>query len=252
VRRSIVVAVLVVTARAHGEPVVLPAGGIDAELVVEANLAPGSFAQPLSLAPDGWVGITERWTLGVVHSDPAIDRTGDGASVCVRTDPLDCVRAYRGGGIDARWLAGELGPVVVAPRARLLVRDVSPWKPAITLGALARWARGAVELTADPYLQLGLANRSAGNRSELIAPVQIAGEIGNRGRVELRTGYHSELAVWRDGYHVPVWVGGRVRATAELEVGAAIGFYSLLGPQATVKQRAAFVTVRWVGRLWAE
>lgn len=238
-------AVLVaLAATAHAEPVVLAPGQLEAELVAEINAAP-KYAQPLSLAPDVWWGASERWTIGIVHSDPALDVFRPGASFCLRTaPPLSCEHFYRGSGLDVRWRARE-GRLAIAPRARLLLRDVDPWKPAVTLGALVRWTSGRLELTGDPYLQLGLANTDRGNRAQLVLPVELSIGFLCRWRVDVRTGYNSELATWRDGYHVPLWLGGRALVTHGLELGAALGFFSLLGPQATVKERAAFLTVGW-------
>ena len=257
-------AVLVaLTASARAEPVVLAPGQLEAELVTEINAAP-KYAQPLSVAPDVWWGASERWTIGIVHSDPALDVFRPGATFCLRTaPPLSCGHFYRGSGLDVRWRARE-GRLAIAPRARLLLRDVDPWKPAVTLGALVRWTSGRLELTGDPYLQLGLANTDRGNRAQLFLPVELsvgvlcrwhvespglAGARSNAQRcgvtIDMRTGYNGELATWRDGYHVPLWLGVRALATHGVELGAALGFYSLLGPQATVKERAAFVTVAW-------
>jgi hypothetical protein len=237
-------AVLMIAGTAHAQPLVLGQGQIEADLVVEANLAPGSFAVPLSLAPDVWWGASDRWTVGIIHSDPAIDRFTPGASLCVRTDDMICTHLYRGGGIDVRWSA-LTGDFALAPRARLLVRDLDPWKPALTLGALAQWVHGRVAVTGDPYLQIGLANRQLGNRTQLFLPVELAVAFAPRWQVDLRTGYTSEVAVWRDGYHIPAWAGLRVAVTPSVEIGGAVGFYTLLGPQATPKERALFVTLGW-------
>ena len=46
-------------------------------------------------------------------------------------------RVRPGSAVDVRWSWRE-GPLAVAPRARLLLRDVDPWKPAVTAGALVR------------------------------------------------------------------------------------------------------------------
>jgi hypothetical protein len=247
VRHLIVVGVLAVTAPLAAEPIALQSGELDAQLVVEANLAPGAVGSPTSLAPDAWFGVDDRWTVGIVHSGPALDRFEPGATFCLHEDGMLCSRIYRGSGLDARWLA-VAGELAVAPRARLLVRDVDPWKPAVTLGALVQWTHGRLELTADPYLQLGLANTDRGNRAELFLPVGLAARVAARVHLDFRTGYNSDTAVWRDGYHVPAWAGARVAATPAVEVGAAVGFYSVLGPQATGKERALFVTIAWRGR----
>ena len=236
---------------ARGEPadlghsLVLARGQLDAEVVIGAGIAPATLGEPLSLAPDAWWGATDRLTLGIVHADPALDRYDAGGSVCVRTLALVCEHAYHGGGLDARWRALADGGFEVAPRARLLVRDVEPWKPAITLGALARWTHGRVELTGDPYLQLGLANTDRGNRAQLVVPVAVSVGLARTWRLELATGYESELAVWRDGYHVPAYLEVQLAATAHVELAAAVGFTSAYGPQASGKERSAFLSVGW-------
>lgn len=225
-------------------PIVLPAGRVAAELTVEVNLAHNFWAEPLSLAPDVWWGVTSRWTVGLVHSNASVDRFAPGASLCLREDPLYCDSLYRGSGLDVRYAAIR-GPVAVAPRARALVRDVDPFKPALALGALAKWTRGRYAVTADPYIQLGLANTGLGNRAALFVPVQLAVQPTCRWQLALDTGYNSELAVIRDGWHIPVAIGARARATAHIDVAATVGFASLLGPQNTPKQRVLFLSVGW-------
>jgi hypothetical protein len=223
---------------------VLDAGHWQAQLVTEINLAPGAFARPLSFAPDAWIGVLPRLTLGLVHSDPSVDRIAPGASICVRTDVLLCDKAYRGSGIDALYSLRE-GHIAAAAHGRLLLRDIDPAKPALTLGAALRWTRGRWALGGDPFVQLGLANTDRGNRAELWLPIVAALQPTCRWIVELHTGWNSDVAEIRDGWHVPAGLGVRAMATPQLELGAAFGFTSLLGPQNTPKQRVAFVTVGW-------
>jgi hypothetical protein len=231
VRALVVVAMLAGSARADPAAVSLP------DFTVEARLVAGSDARSLSLSPDVWIGLTPRLTVGIVHSSEALDRVEPGASVCVVTDELGCTRRYHGGGLDARYAVSDW----LAPRARLLLRDTSPFKPAATVGALARWDHGRVAVEGDPYLQLGLANTDRGNRAALVLPLYVG-----YGPVWLETGYVSDLAVYRDGYHVPLAAGFRlVLRDVALSFGG--GFTSLLGPQNNVKQRELFValTTRW-------
>ncbi len=228
-------------------PIVLAAGQVEGDLTIEVNAAAGQIGAPLSFAPDAWLGATEHWTLGIVHSDPAIDRIAPGASLCVTTGLPGCSRLFQGSGIDALWsaLAGDLA---IAPRARVLVFEDSihsVFKPALTLGALARWTRGRWAVWSDPYLRVPLANAEAGNRTALWLPVTLSVQPTCRWAIDLRTGWDSELAVWRDGWHIPAWLGARARASEHVDVGAAFGFYSALGPQNNAGQRAAFVTVGW-------
>ncbi|HET9623788.1 MAG TPA: hypothetical protein VFP84_20590 [Kofleriaceae bacterium] len=222
-------------------PLTLGAGQLEARLALE--LPAGGGERPVSIAPDAWIGVTDRLTVGVIHSDAALDQVATGASLCLRGGkPLTCDHVYRGGGLDAVW-RGLDGPVQIAPRARFVIRDVDPWKPAATLGALVRWTRGAFAIYGDPYLRIGLANTDLGNRSALVVPIWLAVQPAERAVLALHTGWTSDLAVIRDGWHVPVALDVTARASARLDVGLEAGFASLLGPQNSVKNRALTLSV---------
>jgi len=225
-------------------PLVLPAGGFEARLTAEINLQKNRYGRPLSLAPDLWYGVTPRWTIGLVHSNPSVDRIDANATFCLRRFQTRCDRLYRGSGLDVRW-SWKSGDFAVAPRARLLVRDVDPIKPAVTLGTQLRWTRGRFAVESDPYLRLGLANRDEGNRAALFVPIWLAVQPTCRWLLAIHTGWDAELAIARDGFHIPFGLVIRARATSQLDVGVEAGFTSLLGPQNNIKQRAALVTVGW-------
>lgn len=225
-------------------PLVLAAGEFEARLTAEINLQKARYARPLSLAPDLWYGVTPRWTIGLIHSNPSVDRIDATATFCLRRFQTRCDRLYRGSGIDVLW-SWRTGELAVAPRARILVRDVDPVKPAVTLGALVRWTRGRFAIESDPYLRLGVANRDEGNRAALFIPLWFQLQPTCRWLLAIHTGWDGELAILRDGYHIPFGLVVRARATSHLDIGVEAGFTSLLGPQNNIKQRAALVTVGW-------
>ncbi len=227
-------------------PLVLAPDQIAADLVLEVNVASTYVGKPTSLAPDVWFGLARGVTIGIVHSDPSVDRFEPGASLCLHSGVLTCDRLYHGGGIDLRWSARE-GDLAFAPRARFLVRDVDPFKPAVTLGTLVRWQRGRIALIGDPYLQLGLLNMDQGNRAAIVLPIELAIQPTCRWAISLHTGWDADVAVWRDGWEVPVALGTLARVTAQLDVGATLGFQHLLGPLNTPKDRVVFITVGWRG-----
>lgn len=244
-RTAIVVVALCLTRQAIADPddlvrrpLVLDRGQVSAELTTEINAAPNQIALPISFAPDVWWGASSRLTVGVVHSRSSVDRFEPGASFCVRAQ---CPAFYSGSGVDVRWAAL---PGVV-PRVRLLARELDPWKPALLAGALLGWRHGRFAIVGDPYLQLGLANRDRGNRAALFLPVTLTVQPTCRWAISLRTGWNSDLAVWSDGWHIPVFVGVRARATEHLDIGGGLGFSTLLGPQNTAKLRIAVVSFGW-------
>jgi|GEM_PF-1366878 len=227
---------------------VLDANHVAAALTFEANLAPGQVASPASIAPDFWYGITSELALGVIHSDASIDRVPvffePGGSICVRLETVSCPRHYHGSGIDGLYqiVRGELD---IAVHARLLLRDVDPIKPAITGGATLRWMNHWLSVVADPYIQFGLLHLSAGNRAELWLPITIAFAPVALVSLELHTGYDSDLAVWNDGYHVPLMARTRIRVTGHLDAGVAAGFASLIGTQNIPRERMMAFDLAW-------
>lgn len=250
--RTLVVATVLAAARiAHAQPddvitrpLVLEAQQLEAQLGLEINLQTRRFGEPLSLAPDLWYGVTRRWTVGLFHGNQSVDRIEAGATFCVRQLDRRCESTYHGSGLDVRWSWRE-GPLAIAPRARLVLREIDPLKPALTLGALVRWTRGRFMIASDPYLRHGLANRDLGNRAALMLPVWFGVQPTCRWLVALHTGWDSELATWRDGWHVPFALLVRARATTAIDVSVEAGFPSLLGPQNNYKTAAAIITVGW-------
>ncbi len=206
-------------------------------VTAELDLQPARFARPLAIAPDVWVGVLPRLTVGLIHSDASVDQIDSRASLCFRADATSCDHVYRGSGLDVRWSWRE-GPFAVAPRGRFLLRDVDPWKPAVTLGALARWIHGRYAITSDPYLRLGLANRDLGNRAALVVPIWLGIQPTWRWLISLHTGWDSELATWRDGWHIPAALEIIARVTDHLDLGVAAGFPHALGPQNEIQERA--------------
>lgn len=239
-------AVLLSAQAAYANPLVLRDDQIHAVLATEIELAPRQFAKPWSLTPDVWFGVTPRLTLGLIHSNASVSRIGRGASFCFDHTINGCQRTYRNAGLDVRYAISDRGSLAMAARGRLLLRDVDPaWKPAMTLGVLARWSRGRIALTSDPYLRVGLANTDLGNRTALFVPVVFSVNIVERVAVNVHTGYDTDLAVWHDGFHIPLALSTRGRITDTVELGLLGGFTSAFGPQDTLSRATLWFWLGW-------
>jgi hypothetical protein len=226
-------------------PLVLDDNALEVRVTAEINVQPRFIGQPLSLSPDAWWGISPRWTLGVIHSDASVDQIDSSATFCLRqSDISTCDSLYRGAGIDVRYsaLAGQLA---VAPRLRMLVRDVAPFKPAIALGALVRWTHGRFAVTSDPYLRIPLANRTQGNRAALFLPIWFAVQPAHGWELAVHTGYDADLAVLRDGAHGPFALLVSTYLTRELDVGVEAGWAHLLGPQHDARHGTVMISAGW-------
>jgi hypothetical protein len=247
VRAVVAIAVCATSARADviDRPIVLDEHQVELDATLELELATSSFARPLSIAPDLWWGVTSHLTVGLIHSHASLDQIDAGASFCLRTAELGCERTYRGSGVDARYLVYRDDAIEIAPRVRALVRDLDPIKPAVTLGALMRWRDGRFAIATDPYLQLGLENRAAGNRSQLWLPVYLELAPACAWVLAVHTGWNAELVTIGDDWHVPLALSARVAVAAGFELAVEAGFPTLGGPQNNVKQSAAMLTVAW-------
>jgi hypothetical protein len=226
-------------------PLVLDDHTVEVRLTAAINVQPRLIGKPLSLSPDAWWGISPRWTVGVIHSSASVDQIDAGATLCVRqSDISTCKRLYHGSGLDVRFSAVG-GPLAVAPRLRVLLRDIDPVKPAIALGALVRWTRGRFAITSDPYLRLPLANRDLGNRAALFVPIWFVVQPARGWALALHTGYDAEIALLRDSAHGPVGLAALTRLTREIDLGLEAGWAQLLGPQHDGRHGTVMITGGW-------
>lgn len=249
----LVAAALCVAARAEAapddlvaRPLVLDDGMLELRLTAEINAQVRSWGRPLALAPDAWWGISPRWTLGVIHSNASLNRIGADASLCVRQrDVPPCNRLYHGSGLDVRFSAYAGGGLAVAPRLRLVIRELDPVKPATTLGATVRWAHGRFAAVTEPYLRLPLANADRGNRAQLVVPLRLVVQPAGGWAIALHTGYDAELAVLGDGFHIPISLAVTARVTDAVDLAVEAGWSQLLGPQQDIKHGTIMISADW-------
>lgn len=227
------------------QPLVLDEGAVELRLTAEINVQARKMGRPLSLAPDAWWGIAPRWTIGLIHSAASLDRIESGSTFCVRqTDDVACPGLYRGSGVDVRFSALD-GTFAVAPRMRVVIRNLDPFKPAMTVGGLVRWAHGRFAVAGDPYVRIPLANRHEGNRAQLFLPIWFTVQPATGWAIGLHTGYNADFAVLRDGGHAPLSLSGTSRVTRAVDVGIEAGWFGLLTQQHDVKQATVMLSVDW-------
>jgi hypothetical protein len=240
-------------ARADGDsddlvsrPLVLAPGQVDAAITIETNQSIAARWNPTSIAPDLWVGVTDRLTLGAVSSAHALSLVGAGNGWCFRGPDHNCRDTLSDLGLDARYLVAD-GPLAAAVRVRVVVRRFAPILPSLRLGALVRWQRGRFAITSDPQLELGLANTDQGNRAQLNLPIWFTVQPTCRWALYLRTGPRGELAIYGDAWGAPFMLGVRAAVTPRVEVAAEGGLLRLIGPLNENKLAAAWIGVdlRW-------
>ena len=236
---------ILVTAPAHADELGLAPGEVEAALSLEIDQTVRLEWLRTSIAPDLFVGVTPKLTLGLVHSSRGVGRLDSGASFCFG-DAQRCDGIYDAVALDARWRL-RAGTLSIAAHPSFLLRDRSPVKPALRLGLLVRARRGRFSLLADPQLQLGLYNNLRGNRTTLHVPVWLRAEVGGGVTLALWTGLDGELATFGDAYVVPLGLEAGVTIRGRLDLLAGGGFSTLLGPQNDHKPRHLWLrlAVRW-------
>jgi hypothetical protein len=237
--------------RAHADPddlitrpLVLEPGAVDVRLTLAINVQQRATAEPTALSPDAWWGVSPHWTLGLIHSDASLDQIATSGSFCVRQSTSTCAQLYKGSGLDVRYSAIE-GRFALAPRLRAVVRDTDPFKPAVTLGALLRWAHGRFAITGDPYLRVPVANGDLGNRWAINLPVWFAVQPADGWMIAVRGGFESDLVVLRDGGHLPFALDAAARITRAVDLGLEAGWAALLGPQHDARHATITIGAGW-------
>ena len=225
-----------------GADVVLARGQVEASLTYESNLSLRLEREPWSLAPDLFVGVTDRLTLGVVHSARGLSLIDSGFGFCLAEH--GCREGvYDEVGLDSRWALVRRGGLALAGRARFVSRSFDPWKPSLRLGALVRYVHGRFAVVTDPQLQIGLVNRDQGNRDWLRVPVWLEVQPFCHVMLAVRTGIEGELVTFADAFALPAALELVVRPHPHVDVALSYGYPMLGGPLNELKLRHLALTV---------
>ena len=249
IRSSILACVLAAAGPARAAPddatvdtLTLPRHRVVLDVFLEANLSRGQAFAPFSIAPDVWLGATDRLTFGLVHSTAGrtgfIDGYGD--SLCLTGTANGCPRPYNNVGVDARYtLSG--GSFGWALDGGLFFQNLSPVQLAVKLGALGRWRAGRFSLELQPAFFVGLTNRTetimgvttTTNGDVFSLPVTGALWIARRVALAMQLGARIPIEDTANTYAVSLSLGGHVLATDKLDITAAVSFTRLNGSATT-------------------
>lgn len=189
----------------------LPGGKFMFTAAVEANMAKGAVAKPLSVGPDLWIGAADRLTLGILHSTRAATGflSGFGTGLC-----------FRGGG----QCDFGLGKVYtfVAGEARIglteggfatafvLGTQVRAFDPKLVLsgkaGLIIRMGSPRIALELAPAVYVGLTQRDF-NPDTFGAPVTIYLRIAGGFALALQGGVTFVLKDAGNTWRIPAAAG---------------------------------------------
>ena len=218
-----------------------PKGKVVIDGFVEVNLSKSLAGKPISLSPDGWYGVTDDVTVGLVHS--SVGATGflggAGDSLCLTGTKNGCAKFYNDVGIDVRYRL----KTPLAFDGGLYVRNFDPFQLALKLGIAGRWrfaGKGIIEV--QPSLAIGLTKRDGNpppmgtmgsggplNQEVLSLPITVGYEVVDKLELALQTGVQTPFKHAGDGYRIPLSIAGRYQITPHVGLGLAFTLPALAG-----------------------
>lgn len=224
-----------VTARAEGDPPVLPAGELAAAAAFELDLSRGQPHAPLWVVR-GRYGVVPRLSLGAYATLPL---TGRDSPLCGACDHP------RGGGFaDGSLQVLARGRTELAARIRLGSAAVDRFQAAVTLGGLGRAGGDRLWVEADPHVSIAITGRDDGNEDFIDLPLWLCGRAASWLRLYAHTGYRAPLTELDDGFYVALGAGA-VIPFGRWEAGVEALFPRIVGPLNSGRIRTAFAFVRY-------
>jgi hypothetical protein len=234
---------------AAGEHEIMPAKRALVHVLVEMNLSTDAAFKPFSIAPDLWYGVSDKLTVGLVHS--FLGQTGImggfGSSLCLAGDANGCDGIYGNVGVDVRYQVKD-GGFSVAVDTGLFVVDFDPFQLAGKLGIIGRWrpsptSKLAVDIA--PNMFFGFTGRDGGgavmataNKEVLTVPATLLYGINAKLALALQAGLVLPFEKAGDNFFVPLSVGADYMLSKRTSIDAAFTLLAITGGNAVAQTGA--------------
>jgi hypothetical protein len=207
-----------------------PGGMFAARLLLNANLSDGAIGEPISVTPDLFYGITDRFQLGLVHNGPMGWQSRPGLSLCVTGKDNGCPKVYDNVGLDVMFGLAT-APMHLSAHGQLLINRFDPMATSVSLGVAGKLHLGdEAAIFFDPKISIAMQDRDV-NDDALYIPVELQYQVGAPMTVKLLTGFSANLSNIGDTYQIPVGIGVVHNLNEHLDIGARFTFDNLLGRQ---------------------
>jgi hypothetical protein len=250
-------------------PLSLGPGMFEGRAALATDLSADSALETVSLAPNLHYGVTERLSLGLIHTRfatltppdegeapgiaslgshgqaaPAV-RAGDG--LCLGDG---CARFYDNLGLDVRLALGAMrGTIQLRANAGMEATNFRPVRLGGRVGVTGRLRLRDAALLVDPAIRVGLLRRGDGNDDVLSLPVTAQLQATPYLVVEISSGVYGPLQGFRGGLQVPLSFGLLASVSSAVDVGVSAGFPGVAGgdqaPGADVRMAALLFAYRW-------
>jgi hypothetical protein len=209
----------------------LPGGTFMLSAIVETNLAKQQAGKPISIAPDLWLGLADRLTVGLYHSGRAETGflSGFGNGLCFRNDlcKVGLGEKYTFAGGEARigLTEGAFATALVLGGNAHFIKPDKFFKG--KAGILARIHTRKVAVELSPMVFIGLNKRKVMgvdvNKDVVAVPLTIFLRFAPRFALALQAGVTFDMKKAGDTYRVPAAAGISWWVTPHFAIDAAFG-----------------------------
>ncbi len=204
-------------------PLTLPAGMLELRgNTARINLSSDRIAEPISLAPDLYFGVTGELTAMIRHD----------VGICLTGEETGCPEVYDDFELGALYSIVEPTPATeIALLAAFDADSLSEGSFSAQAGGRFQWNSRSTQVELEGVVDVGLSDRDAGNGDEVRFEVEGFVQLGNFVPV-VETGLRLPFDDTGDNLAVPLGFGAFFTVSRSLDVGARIHFPEILGGDA--------------------
>lgn len=207
-----------------------PAGMLSARILLDFNLSASHAFEPVTLSPDIYYGVTDRFQIGLRHQGelgwqvPA----SAGPALCLTGSDHGCLHIYNNVGFDATY--GLLtGGVDLSLDTTLFFDSIDPFFASVALGFTGKAHVGrSVALLFDPKIAIEVADRDK-HDDVFYLPIELELQVGRGTTLRLLSGLYGGISAFGDTYVIPVGFGVTQNINAHFDLGVRFSFDNLLG-----------------------
>jgi hypothetical protein len=206
---------------------VLGMGQGAAQVFVKMNMSKNEEAEPTTITPDLYFGVTDYLQLGLVHSSPLGWQTPGvtPSSLCVTSSSHGCPKVYNNLGLDAMALLLP-GPVELAGHLRFNFEPFDPFRVNLLVGFMSKLRLPWFAIIFYPSIQIGLNKRDqaggptpGGNKDVIYLPAEIVYQVTPLFALFGQAALYSQAQNFGDHYRIPLGVAGLFTVSPMLDVG---------------------------------
>jgi hypothetical protein len=213
--------------------VTLTQGVVAGSLAIEMSVSKDNVLAPASVAPDVSYGVTDDFTIGIIHSGSALTgfRGSAGWGVCVSGEDRACRYPYTAGGIEGIY-ALTRGPAALGVNAGLLFTSVDPTVHTdLKLGLKLKMSEGNVYALFSPNVWFALDDRFdrvVPHEHQLWLPVSLWVKADPKLALGIGTGVKGPLKKFADRMSIPLGALAQYTIEPRISVGASLVFGKIL------------------------